>query len=232
MGRLIDLSGQKLGRLTVLRRAIVKGARNAMWECRCDCGNLTVAAGANLGKTTNSCGCGQSEHGKRIIEINRLKRTDLHGESDSLEYKSWAALKGRCLNPANPKYPRYGGRGIKVCERWLDDFETFLADMGRKPSPLHSIDRINNDGDYEPNNCHWATIDTQTRNRSTTRHVAINQDTMCVRDWEDKLGVSRGKFYEMCRATHSGGAPNLSRRFTRVEDAIRHVYRQKVGPID
>ena len=231
MGKLLNLSGQRFGRLTVLGRVAAPGAHNAMWECRCDCGKLTVGAGANLGKTKFSCGCLQSETGKRTLETNRLKRTDLHGESASLEFKTWASLKGRCLNPANPKYPRYGGRGIKVCDRWIDDFQAFLADMGRKPSPLHSIDRIDNDGDYEPSNCHWATIETQTRNRSTTRHVTIGGETLCVRDWASRLGVNRKTFYDMCRATHSGGAPNLSRQFDRVEDAIRHVYRQKVGPI-
>lgn len=229
MGVLIDLTGRRFGRLIVLRKVTVPGARNAMWECRCDCGALTTGAGANLGKTKFSCGCMQSENGAKSLEVNRLARPNLHGESHSHEYKTWAGMKGRCLNPNNPKYPRYGGRGIKVCKRWADSFENFLEDMGPKPSPIHSIDRINNDGNYEPKNCHWATVSTQTRNRRTTRYVKIDGVSLCIRDWEARLGLRLGTIHERCRKIASDGRKNPN-CFPNPEAAILHAYKETVNP--
>lgn len=229
MGALVELTGRRFGRLVVLRKVQVEGARNAMWECRCDCGSLTVGAGANLGKSKLSCGCMQSENGSRTLEANRLARDHLHGESKSHEFKSWAAMKGRCLNPNNAKYPRYGGRGIKICERWVNSFENFLADMGRRPSKLHSIDRIDNDGNYEPSNCHWATVTTQTRNRSTTRYATIAGVRLCIRDWAARLGVNRKAIYDLCRETYSNGSQNLQREAS-PELAVLRLYREKIDP--
>jgi hypothetical protein len=103
-----------------------------------------------------------------------------HGLRHTSEYTSWALMKGRCLNPNNAKYPRYGGRGITVCRRWVNDFAAFYADMGPKPSPQHTLDRINNNRGYSPANCRWALPTTQSNNRHTTRLFAYKgaQDTL------------------------------------------------------
>lgn len=107
------------------------------------------------------------------------------------EKSRWRAMKARCFNPNNRKYPRYGARGITVCERWLV-FENFLADMGPRPSPRHSIDRINNDGNYEPSNCRWATMPEQMRNSIAARWVTFNGETLTVTDWAQRLGITQG----------------------------------------
>lgn len=106
----------------------------------------------------------------------------------SPEFCTWNHIKGRCENPANNQYHNYGGRGIKLCPRWRD-FRNFLADMGAKPSQYHSIDRLNNDGDYEPNNCRWATRKQQTRNTRRNIHLEYHGRTQCLEDWASELGV-------------------------------------------
>jgi hypothetical protein len=111
------------------------------------------------------------------------------GSTTSPEYMAWASMKTRCLNPAAPNYPAYGGRGITICDRWRDSFEAFLVDMGRRPSALHSIDRIDVDGQYEPSNCRWATTMEQAHNRRTNRLLTWNGTTQCVSEWARMIGV-------------------------------------------
>src|ERR1700689_1121002 len=142
-----ELSGNRFSRLLVLRRVKIDGARNAMWECLCDCGNTTVVAAANIGKSTRSCGCLAKETAAKLLRGNTTNRT--HNMVSSVEYRAWSKLKMRCYQPRNPKYPLYGARGIRVCDRWRDSFENFYADMGPRPSKRHSIERQNNDGHYE-----------------------------------------------------------------------------------
>src|SRR4051812_47986740 len=120
MPKALDLTGQRHGRLIVLCRAEAPKSRNAMWKCRCDCGGTIIAAAANIGKTTFSCGCLQSEAATKTLSTNRLARRGLHGLSRRSEHGIWCHIKQRCGNPRNPKYPRYGGRGIKVCQRWSE----------------------------------------------------------------------------------------------------------------
>lgn len=113
-----------------------------------------------------------------------------HGMTDSPEYRSWCSMKARCCNSQNPSYPRYGGRGIKVCQRWLDSFSDFLADMGKKPTPKHTIDRFpDNNGNYEPGNCRWATAQEQSRNRRSNRVIEFGGVSRTVAEWADVLGV-------------------------------------------
>lgn len=118
-----------------------------------------------------------------------------HGDTinarSTVEYKAWRAIKNRCLNPLVDAYPDYGGRGITVCAAWKDSFETFLADMGRRPSPNHSIDRIDVNGNYEPDNVRWATWTEQQRNRRSNRLVTYCGVTQCVSAWSDATGIHK-----------------------------------------
>lgn len=221
----LELAGKRFGRLVVLCRATVPGSRNAVWRCQCDCGNTTLGAAGNLGKTKFSCGCLASEVHTATLNINRLARRHLHGMSRTPEWSVWSAMKDRCLNPRNVRYPRYGGRGIKVCKRWLTSFENFISDMGLRPSKRHSIDRIDNDKNYEPRNCHWALNKTQSRNRSTNLRIEIKGITLCVEEWCETLGIPRWKPYEMIRK--GGRTRDLPAKFKTIESAIRFLHANK-----
>lgn len=169
--------------LTVLSRADRVG-KLKMWLCRCDCGNESAKAQTYLrcGDTT-SCGCRQYE------AISKSRRT--HGESHkTAEYKLWLSMRDRCNNAKNKKYSFYGGRGIRVCERW-NDYSAFLADMGRRPTPKHQIDRYpDQDGNYEPGNCRWVTCKENQRNRRSNRLVTFNGETLPVVMWAERLGLN------------------------------------------
>lgn len=162
MGIFIDLTGQRFGRWTVISRA--PNAKSATcWYCVCDCGNTKIVRGCDLrsGKST-SCGCFRSEENHRRFFSHGLKHTSI--------YTSWCNMIARCENKNKPEYPHYGGRGIKVCERW-HSFEAFYADMAPTYKEGLTLDRIDNDSDYGPENCRWATRKEQTRNRRCTVFV-------------------------------------------------------------
>jgi hypothetical protein len=152
----IDLAGHKFGRLTA-----IKYEGNAMWKCNCVCGNSsTVYRGDLRAGRTKSCGCLKNETQKDI----GVRRTT-HGLSNTSEYHTWYSMKYRCNNTNSKDYPDYGGRGITICDRWLESFDNFYKDMGEKPTAKHSLDRINVNGNYEPSNCRWATIAEQSNNK-------------------------------------------------------------------
>lgn len=162
MGRIRDLANQQFGRLTVLRPVGVSNSRgkNVIWLCICSCGKNTKVESTHLnGGNTKSCGCLQIKHG--------LSKTS--------EYHTLRGMIDRCSNPKCKAYKYYGGRGIQVCDRWknpVDGLQNFISDMGKKPLPDLSIDRIDNDGNYEPGNCRWATQEEQQKNkRRPTRKV-------------------------------------------------------------
>lgn len=145
-----NLVGMKFGRLLVIGLSLVRRCEKRYWECACDCGKSTVVSGSNLGRCIFSCGCLNSE-------LRRSRKTNLtHGMRYTVEYRAWRAMISRCTNPNVPAFKNYGGRGISVCERWMK-FEHFYADVGAKPSANLDLDRINNDGNYEPGNVRWTT---------------------------------------------------------------------------
>lgn len=178
---LIDLRGMRFGRLVVTRR--VSGANSRpRWECFCDCGQECHVDGRSLrGGRQRSCGCLRREASSSAQTT--------HGLSKSAEFKAWCAIKQRCGNPKTRNFHCYGGRGITVCDRWLHSFETFLEDMGPRPSPKHSIDRRDNDGPYAPGNCRWATRVQQNRNKRNNRRVTIGGETLTVIEWCERSGL-------------------------------------------
>lgn len=179
------------GRLTVLERAgSHPTSGNIMVRAACACGAEVVVAWSQVKRgKTRSCGCLQVEAATRSALA--LRTHCMHGTP---EYQAWRAMLSRCQNKNVPNHPGYGGRGIRVCERW-QVFENFISDMGRRPSPAHSLDRIDNDGNYEPENCRWATNTVQQRNKRNAVLVTWAGETLPVREWEDRLGFRKELLY-------------------------------------
>lgn len=188
MGAKIDLMGRRFNRLLIIGCAKTID-RRAHWECLCDCGKIVIKkAQGLLNGSVGSCGCYKRDlHRKTYTKHGHA----LAGKTTP-EYVAWNNIINRCYNPKNNRYHRYGGRGIKVCDEWYNSFEAFLMDMGLRPSRKHSVDRIENDGDYTKNNCVWATIKTQCRNKSTNRWIEGNGKKMILKDWARKLDCSCG----------------------------------------
>lgn len=182
-----DMTGKNFNRWTVISLSHIK-KRIYMWNCVCECGNKGIVSSSSLkGGQSKSCGCYKIQ---RTIEYFTK-----HGESnanESLEYKTWCGIKERCFNVTLKAYKDYGGRGITVCDRWLNSFENFLADMGRKPTPQHSIDRIDNNGNYEPSNCRWATRIEQSRNRRSNVKIFYNGMCKSASEWAEILNIKAG----------------------------------------
>lgn len=175
------------GKLRVIRMGHPKRDKhgNYRWVVQCECGSKakTIVGSDLRSGHTQSCGCLNLETPKNFKHGNARA-----GEA-SAEYRTWQALKNRCLNKNSPKYNRYGGRGISVCDKWLASFVCFLEDVGPRPSSKHQLDRIDNDGDYAPSNCRWALPRQQARNRRSNRLLTYKGETLCVAAMADKYSV-------------------------------------------
>lgn len=191
--------GQRFGRYVVVRsRPCIGNSR--LVDCQCDCGKYRTVDRSNLlsGRTL-SCGCLRSERVKLVQTIHGESGNHYHGRRPSVEYKTWLGIKDRCLKLENNRYQYYGARGIKICESWLLSFDNFLSDMGRRPSPKHSIDRIDNNGNYEPGNCRWATTIQQQANTSRNKFIILNGERIIVAEAIRRVGIKSTTFWERIR---------------------------------
>jgi hypothetical protein len=182
MGKIIDLAGKKFGRWTALNFGEKKGGQH-VWLCRCDCGVEMLVAGQSLRRgVSTSCGCRRKEVSKETFKT--------HGMAGSRLNRVWSGMKARCTNPGHQYFYRYGGRGIKVCDRW-QDFANFYEDMAPTYKSGLSIDRIDNDGDYEPANCRWATPTEQGINQNHPK-IKTALGEMTIREAAKLSGVPLG----------------------------------------
>jgi hypothetical protein len=178
----LTLTGRRFGRLVVIKEAGRCKYGQVLWECRCDCGKTTIVLGNSLQRRlTKSCGCLHSE-------LNR-KRLTTHGMSRERQYKNWAGMIQRCRDQRHRYYKNYGGRGITVCDRWLN-FENFFEDMGPQPDGM-TIEREDNNKGYEPGNCKWATRAIQNRNKQGNVYLEHNGMRLLQQDWAKILRISR-----------------------------------------
>lgn len=184
-----DLSGVRFGRLVAATPSGKTKHGNTLWSCACDCGaTALVASGKLISGSTASCGCQRSSESS--------KRFTTHGMSKRPIYTTWLGMIARCKNKNNGSYSTYGGRGVSVCERWSCSFGNFLADMGDRPSVRHTLERIDNNGDYEPENCRWALASEQSRNKSNNRWIEIGGEVKTMVDWCRQYGRSFTTFYK------------------------------------
>ncbi len=177
MRQMLNLEGQRFGKLIVLKPDGRDSSGHYLWLCVCDCGNTKTISGDSLRRGyTTSCGC-----------INYK-----HGDSDSKLYKVWRDMRRRCYNPSRNDYGRYGDRGISVCDRWHDFavFKNDVTSMSHAKEPGYTLDRIDNDGDYTPDNVRWATYIAQANNRRSNVLVTYDGETHTISEWSKKLGIN------------------------------------------
>ena len=188
-----SLIGKSFGRVTIIG-FVGRSGVTRIFRCRCQCGKEKNLRLGNLRTGhTKSCGCLRVE--------STIQRLTTHDQSKTQAYKAWAKIIGRCENPEDPSYPRYGGRGIKICTQWRESFQAFLDYVGCRPSPEHTLDRYpDNNGNYEPGNVRWATKAEQAKNRRTTVEITLNGKTQCMSDWAKEIGISKGTLWSRIRA--------------------------------
>ena len=182
-----DLTGKRFTRLLAIEheRRMIKSSRGMspaiFWKCKCDCGKVVYVRTYCLESgNTKSCGC---------FNADQKRTPKTHGMSKSITYSRWQHMKQRCSDSNYRNFDYWGGRGIKVCDSWKKSFDSFYADMGECPSPNHSLDRINNDGNYEPANCRWALRFEQSRNTRRNRLITIGSETKSLVEWSEQSGV-------------------------------------------
>lgn len=188
-----DLHGQTFGQLEALR--LERIGKELFWVCLCKCGTLKpVRTGHLTSGKVSSCGCTQY-----ITTAQKLRdRYTVHGLTRTAMYSTWRSMKRRCIDKSHPNYPEYGGRGIKVCERWKRSFENFLMDMGYRPMGL-SLNRINNDGDYCPENCAWSSASEQASNRRSTHWITMGDERVSMAEAARRVGMRPGTLSERLR---------------------------------
>lgn len=183
--RVQNLTGNRYGRWLVIGYAGKQEAKHH-WLCECECGTIKRVNGESMRRfKSSSCGCYQKERAAAGGQKNTT-----HGLRNAPEYAVWRSMKARCYNPKHMGYPHYGGRGIAVCSRWINSFANFIADMGKRPSPEHSIERTDNNGDYTPNNCRWATPKEQGRNQRSNHLIAFRGETHTISEWAEIAGIN------------------------------------------
>ena len=176
MAHAMEMIGKIFGRLTITERGANAG-KERRWWCLCECGNIKLIYGLSLRSgATRSCGCLAREVASKI--------NTTHGMTGTTEWRAWASMKSRCSNEKIKAFHDYGGRGIKVCKEWQSSFLAFYRDMGSRPSPEHQIDRIDNNGNYCPENCRWVTRSENMRNRRVTKRYA----GLTLKEWAEKTG--------------------------------------------
>lgn len=193
-----DLTGQKFNRLTVIRKAKNYSGGRTLWVCQCECGKEIFVNGYNLRQGfTKSCGCLQKE-----IATKNCKLRTKHNLINSSLYTVWASMKQRCSNKNGLAYKNYGGRGITICDEWVNDFQAFY-DWAINNGYKHNltIDRINNDGNYEPSNCRWVTRSVQAKNRRSNHYITFNSETHIISDWAKLYNIPLNVF---CRRLKRG----------------------------
>lgn len=217
----IDLSGQKFGRYTVLRLSDGREQGGMVWLCKCECGTEKTQSSAELiHRGVVSCGCYQKE----IRGASKITHGATRNGVKSSEYRCYIGMKGRCSNPNNPCAHLYIGKGVTVCDRWLgvEGFKNFMEDMGPRPSLQHSLDRIDGNGNYCPENCRWATRKQQGRNVSTNRRIEIDGITKCLSEWAEFLGIEYYTLHRRVR-THEKHRMSVESAITNVRDGIKFV---------
>lgn len=193
--KLRDRTGEKIGRLTVLHRLPAEPGKRPRWVCECECGTVKSIKAGDLPKVV-SCGCFLIENRHNVIKHGMTRK---NGQKMPTEYRIWAGMKTRCLNKKSKPYKNYGGRGITICERWKDSFANFLADVGPRPKGM-SLDRIDNDGNYEPGNVRWATHKQQANNRrqrKNTRFASLPMGKISVPELVSITGLDYHKVWRM-----------------------------------
>lgn len=188
----IDLTGKKIERLTIIKR--IEGTTPIKWLCRCDCGNYKEIWGYNLTRThTTSCGCFNREQNQKRLRNKEKNPFYKHGKSGMRIHDIWRAIIDRCCNKKNKNYFNYGGRGITICEEWKNDFLNFYnwAIVNGYRDDL-TIDRINVNGNYEPDNCRWADTDTQANNKRTNCYIEYEGETNTISEWAKKYNMKYG----------------------------------------
>lgn len=189
-----DIVGQRFGRLTVIEPMSKGEDGRARWLCKCDCGNYKAVSNSNLGRGIVSCGCKKAE----CLKSNEFR--PIHGQSRTRLYGVWGSMVDRCNNPHAHEYENYGGRGIKVCDEWRNDYEQFEAwamangyDESAKRGKC-TLDRIDLNGNYEPSNCRFIAIKEQNRNRRSNVLITYNGETHCMSEWAEIAGLKYGTF--------------------------------------
>lgn len=190
---LIDLTGKTFGKLTVLHRAVSRKTHGVRWMCKCQCGNLIIVDGHSLKKgTTKSCGCYQRQ---RVHETFYI-----HGREPKRLYSIWCTMKTRCYNQNSTKYHMYGARGISVCPEWKHDFITFRDwALNNGYADNLTINRIDNDGNYEPSNCQWSDARTQANNTRRNKYLTLNGETHTISEWSRITGLGLSCLYSRVR---------------------------------